>query len=138
MGTLANLIENTQRLLSAMAGSVLLMRRAGTLESSNELVSAVAGPNGGLSVDCSTVEASSTYAVYAPSGALSGDVSLTGSGDGYSRCIVVGTVGTLVLTRLDGTVVTIPADIVAMNPVLNVKATLIGVTSTAQKILVLW
>lgn len=53
---------------------------------------------------------SQTFKVYAPSVVLSGDVDLTSTSEigGYSRRIYCNEAGNLVVTRLDGTDITVP------------------------------
>lgn len=80
---------------------------------------------------------SQNYKAYASSGVLSGNVDLT-SGDelgGACRAIYCAQAGNLVVTRLDGTSVTIPF---AAGVTLNVVAkALVASGSTAQGILVM-
>jgi hypothetical protein len=54
MGTLADMIANTKSAMAARIGSVLMLRKHGEAETSNEVVTAVQGPNGGLTVEAAT------------------------------------------------------------------------------------
>ena len=65
------------------------------------------------------------------------DANLTVNGLGYSRRIIIGTAGTLVVT-VGGDTVTLPAEICTDGAMLDIAATLIASTSTATKVLVLW
>jgi hypothetical protein len=65
------------------------------------------------------------------------DADLTANGLGYSRRIIIGTAGTLVVT-VGGDTVTLPAEICTDGAMLDIAATLIASTSTATKVLVLW
>jgi hypothetical protein len=70
--------------------------------------------------------------------AIGADTNLITEGGDACRQIIVGTAGTLVLTRIDGTEITIASEVVTASPVLNVSAVAIKNGSTATKILVLW
>ena len=53
MGTLTDLINNTKSAMTARIGSVLVLRKYGTAETSNDIETAVQGPGGGLLVESS-------------------------------------------------------------------------------------
>jgi len=51
MGTLADMVANTKAAMAARIGSVLMLRKNGETEASNEVVTALQGPNGGLTIE---------------------------------------------------------------------------------------
>jgi outer membrane lipoprotein-sorting protein len=162
--SIAAYISNTKTRLANAVGLPLLARKHGDLTDIEALKTAA---NGGLAVellaavlptgaateakqddvisdlsdledDVEATHAASVYKVYASGGALGSDADLVTDGGGMCRRIMVGTSGTLVLTKADDTDETIPANLVPSGVVFDVQAKTIKDTSTAEDILVLW
>ena len=81
------------------------------------------------------LQSATVYKYYA---AFAADTNLVTDGGGLCRRIVVGTSGTLVLTKNDDTDETLPAEICTDGAVLDLRAKAIKNTSTATKVLVMW
>ncbi len=81
------------------------------------------------------LQSATVYKYYA---AFAADTNLVTDGGGLCRRIVVGTSGTLVLTKNDDTDETLPAEICTDGAVLDLRAKVIRNTSTATKVLVMW
>jgi len=84
------------------------------------------------------IEALQSATVYKYYAAFAADTDLVTDGGGLCRRIIVGTSGTLVITKNDDTDETLPAEICTDGAVLDIRAKAIKNTSTATKVLVMW
>jgi len=134
------------------------LRKYGIASSADDVEPALQGTSGGILVEIASgafgiataaaqaliktavesLHSSTVFGIYASGTALTTNINMEVEGGSTCRRIIVGTAGTLVVTKADGTDVTIPSNVVGSYPVLDIDVAAIKSTSTAQDILVLW